>query len=70
MTDLNRERHARRALASLGYELHKGKQFGRFVGFMISDLRDNYVVAGTNNGTDFELSIEDVEDFIREEQTQ
>lgn len=61
----NMERQLRRALNKHGYSLHKSRQpvnIDNLGEYMIVDSRSNFVVAGAS----FNLSLEDVADWLRE----
>lgn len=61
----NMERQLRRALNKHGYSLHKSRKpvnIDNLGEYMIVDSRSNFVVAGTS----FNLSLEDVADWLQE----
>ena len=58
------EQKARRALRKEGYQLRKSRarnmSLDNFLGYMIVDISTNCIVAGSH----YELSLEDVMDFV------
>ena len=65
MTEKAREQRIRRRLAKLDMVLHKSRgriSLDNFGGYMICDIHDNAVIDGSR----FDLSLNDVEDFLDE----
>lgn len=61
----NQESKLRRALAALGYALHKSRGFtgpDNMGGYMNVDLNTNAVVVGSR----YEMTIEDVAEFLED----
>ncbi len=58
-----REKRIRRALNKAGYSLHKSRgsvNADNLGGYMIIDIRGNYVVAGSR----YDMELSDVEDWL------
>lgn len=67
----------RRRADRIGYRVTKGFQHcgggvfhdqngDRMTGYMILDLRSNFVIAGTNEAFDYCLSLDEVEDILKD----
>ena len=65
-TEKSMENRFRRTLDRAGYSLHKGVCCVGRRGYIICDKSSGLVLAGTSSGLQFDLSLEDVQEWIKE----
>jgi len=63
-TEKSMENTIRRTLDRAGYILHKGVCCADQSGYLIAEAATNTVVAGNDNGLEFTMSLEDVQEWI------